>query len=112
MRVKDGGVLSVDRERVRVVMRSMLTLFELALSEEIKGNAQAAAAHMAVYERLFGAKASFASSLLIITDLLLRLDEATPVVHEDASEQALGISEADMALVEAFVRRMQTAELL
>jgi len=100
-----------DLDRLKAVSRKMLALLEEALdsapfyADDTLGQK--------LHERLFGGKTSLAATLVTLAELLLKLEQAGKVpfgagyVADDTAIAAL--SQADVALVEAFVRKMQPA---
>ncbi len=97
-----------DMARLKAVTRGLLEKLEKALEEPVALKSDAFDAQTKVHERLFGAKASLASTLVTLADLFLKLEGVAP--GEDVVTAGRALSEADVALVEAFVQRMQHAE--
>lgn len=61
------------------------------------------------YERLFG-KIAPADTLMTLADLFSKLDQADPPAQETAALPEMPLAASDIALVEAFIRRVQNGQ--
>lgn len=92
----------------RKLLHSLENLIErlcVAEGEEYKSLKEA-------HELLFGQKASLAGTLVILADLLLKLEKEQAVLPCDNEQEksAYNLSAVDIALVEAFVQKLKTVE--
>ncbi len=106
-----GPELPEDIDRLKAVARTLLVRLEEAVAQETL-NVEADSQRQSRYERLFVGKTSLASTLLILADLMFRLDEAekgggAPVLP--LHEQGIKIEMADFALMKAFLERVEPA---
>lgn len=64
------------------------------------------------HELLFGQKASLAGTLVILADLLLKLEKEQISLSTDnePEKSSYNLSAVDIALVEAFVKKLKTVE--
>lgn len=100
-RYRSTGV--TDLRRLRAVARALLARLEVALEPTQAPDAPAVELQLQLLDRLLGAKTSLVASLVTLADLMIRLEAMT----QGEADVMPPLSEADAALVEAFVRRMR-----
>jgi len=102
-----------DVDRLRDVMRKMLNRLEAALDEMEVFDEAKIKQRSGQYDRLFGSKTSLAETLVMIAELLMKVEVFQGAREEGQGQQAMAIAlpDADVALVEAFVQRMQQMDV-
>ena len=99
-----------DVGRLRGVIRSLLARIELVLETPLSMEAKTLELQIGLYDRFFGAKVTLASTLATLADLLFKLDAIEEGKQSALSTASLVLSEADAALVEAFVHKMRQTD--
>ena len=94
-----------DLERLKRAARALLSMLEMAVVRKLPVDEKEVEMWVQVHDRLFGSKVSLASTLVTISDLLLKLGSVASA--KSGGVDAGALSEADVALVEAFVKKMQ-----
>jgi len=101
-----------DVARLKEVIRSLLERIELVLATPLSMDAKTLELQIGLYDRFFGAKVTLASTLTTLADLLLKLDAIEGEKQAALTAMPSGLSDADVALVEAFVHKMRQTETL
>src|SRR4051812_19166446 len=94
-----------DIGRLKQAARQLLARLEQALQEENEGPDEEQRQH--THERIFG-KASLASTLVTLAELMLKLEGSDSSMQEPCGVASWAAG--DVALVEAFVRRVKEGE--
>lgn len=107
-----GGGDASDVEWLKRVARRLLSRVEAALEEAGAGEDKEVKAQRWAHERVFGTRASLTTTLVLVAELLLKLGGMTKPAQGDAADEGVlqKLSEEDVALVEAFVRKMEQAQ--
>jgi hypothetical protein len=98
-----------DIRYLQSVIRKFLAITEEAMEQLNLVDGEEFSVLHKKYELLFGAKASFAGTLVIVADLLIKLNPQAEGGKDGIPEekQAYALSDADVALVQAFVRKLK-----
>lgn len=99
-------------QQIRKIMRSILNKIENAMPDLAPPADEKEAKRQTNYhDRVFG-KNSLATTLVMLAELLIKLDQAEKNKQVEVAPNPSGdaMAPADMALVEAFIRRMQQRE--
>jgi hypothetical protein len=94
--------------RIRTVICTMLTRLEL----ELQKDAETAPDEMAKKrEELFGPKHSLVGALVLLVELIIKLDEAESKIAQESMDFSQGnesaLTPADIALAAEFIRKSQ-----
>ncbi|MBY0407807.1 MAG: hypothetical protein K2Q01_08945 [Rickettsiales bacterium] len=98
-----------DLARLRGITRLLIRKLEAAVKKPVEAKPEEdkqEGGGVAEHDRVFGAKASLTSTLVVLSDLFLKLEGAS-AGQAAAAEEGVAISDADAALVEAFVQRVR-----
>ena len=95
-----------DREYLKVITRKMLCRLEACLEVDLFTKASEVKSNDALYALIFGSKASLATTLISLAELLQQLHSEETSTKASSSE-TLTLSAADIALVESFVEKIK-----
>lgn len=101
-----------DIYRLKKVTRAVLAKLEESLAET--GSATDSDRQKR-HERLFGAKGSLAGTLVLLTDLTLKLrqaEEAQAAARGSGTSESQPLSPADIVIIEAFLKRKEKQEAM
>lgn len=99
-----------DTRYLKFITRKLLNSVEEAANLYINSDSANMKAREENHNLLFGSKASLASTLVTLADLMIKLNQLAPSEKSRTSEEKSSqvLSDHDIALVEAFVKKIKS----
>ena len=103
-----------DFEHIKVVIRKILAYLEKNL-DATPATSEEDVMQQRVHERIFGVKASLAATLVMLAELMIKLEQGCKIMADkenvlsaNQSPHGDALSPADRVLIEAFIGKMQS----